>query len=481
VGGGGDGAREFVDVGPAQAIVLAAIRPAPVVTWPLERAVGRTLADDVVMDIDDPPFDRAVMDGFAVRAADVARAPCELSVVGEIAAGAAGSPAVASGTAVRINTGAAMPADADAVVPIEQVDVTPDGTRVRVREPVSAGAHVTPRAKHAAAGQTLLRAGMPLTPARIAVAAAAGAVTVDVFAPTTVAILSTGDELVDVHARPQGAQIRNSNGFLLEALVRQAGAEPRRLGIVPDDKQQIAARVRDGLRSDFLLISGGISMGTFDLVPRVLERCGVRIAVRKMAIKPGRPTLFGISEFRAQSSESRVQSSNSRAQSSESRVQSSNSRVQSSESRVQSSNSRVQSSDARVQSPESERASLGTGGGGHQCAVFALPGNPVSAFMGFWLLVRPALAARERRPAAVQPTVCARLDGQIKPTAERRSYWPARLAPDESGRLTVRPTVWHGSGDPFGLIDANALIMRPPHAPAAQSGDLVDVLILDAV
>ena len=280
----------------AQQAVSEHVLPGQPVRVPLEDVLGRVLAEPVVCDVDYPPFDKAMMDGYAVRAADLTATPALLRVVGQIAAGHEAATRVGEGEAVQINTGAPVPRGADAVVPVEDTERVQDGSAVSVSASVPAGKHIDPAAKYLSAGATVLSPGVRMEPAQIAAAAAAGAASVSVYARPSVAILVTGDELVEVDTQPRGAQIRNSNGPMLRSLVTQAGGEVVDLGVVCDDKSALTDRIREGLSSDVLCISGGISMGAFDFVPEVLAACGVRLVFRKLAIKPGKPVLFGIGE-----------------------------------------------------------------------------------------------------------------------------------------------------------------------------------------
>ncbi len=280
----------------AQRAVSEHVSPGRAVSVPLGEAIGRVLAKPIVCDVDYPPFDKAMMDGYAVRAADVAETPAVLRIVGQVAAGHEAAKRVGAGEAIQINTGAPLPPGADAVVPVENTECVQDGSAVSVSVAVPAGKHIDPAAKYVLAGSTVLSPGVRMGPAQIASAAAAGAAEISIYARPSVAILVTGDELVDVDAQPRGAQIRNSNGPMLRSLVTQAGGEVVDLGVVCDDKSALTDRIREGLASDVLCISGGISMGAFDFVPEVLASCGVRIVFRKLAIKPGKPVLFGIGE-----------------------------------------------------------------------------------------------------------------------------------------------------------------------------------------
>ncbi len=403
----------MIDVDEAYRILFAQIQPGPTVEMPLIEALFRTLAEPVRCDVDYPPFDRSVMDRYAVRADDVADAPVKLHVVGQVLAGTTPRRPLGTGEAMQINTGAAIPRGADAVVRVEDTEVVESGGEVLIRKAVDRGHFITPRATYVSAGEEVLSTGTVVTPLEIGVAATAGASRLWVYSRPTVAVLATGDELIDVDCRPSGARIRNSNQYLLEGLILAAHADPVVLGVVRDDPEAIRCRIEEGFCCDVLCITGGVSMGTSDYVPEVIESLGATIHIRKMAIKPGRPLHFAT-------------------------------------------------------------APDGT-------LIFALPGNPVSTFVGFELLVRPALAALQGRKGVVPSPVSALLLGSVAATADRRTYRPARARVTHDGQWEVEPVSWHGSGDSIGTATANALIMRPPRAPAVGAGEAVSVLLLNLV
>ena len=193
---------------------------------------------------------------------------------------------------MQINTGAPIPTGADAVVPVEHTDTGKTDGRVVIHRSSTPGTYITRQGTYASADTPVLQAGTLLTPVEIGVAATAGAAHVVAYRRPTVAVLVTGDELVGVDQRPKGAQIRNSNQYALKALISGAHAEAVDLGVAGDDRAAIRAKIEEGLRRDILCISGGISMGAFDFVPEVLAECGADLHVRKIAIKPGRPTIF---------------------------------------------------------------------------------------------------------------------------------------------------------------------------------------------
>jgi molybdopterin molybdotransferase len=276
----------------ALSIVLSETPVLPAEDVALEDSLGRVLAEDVATDRDLPPFDRAAMDGYALRAEDVAAAPVALEVVGEVRAGEWPELVVGPGQAVRIMTGAPVPSGADAVQQVERTRPL-DEFRVTVEAPVGAGANVAPRGSEVRAGETVLRAGRVIHPATIAVLASAGKDRLRVGRRPVLALLVTGDEIVDVAARPGAGQVRNSNGPAVAAQARLAGADVRLLGVAPDRREETAEALRRGLDADVLVASGGVSAGDYDLVEPALRDLGASFLFTKVAIKPGAPLVFG--------------------------------------------------------------------------------------------------------------------------------------------------------------------------------------------
>jgi molybdopterin molybdotransferase len=258
----------------------------------LEEALARVLAEDVTADRDLPPFDRAAMDGYALRAADVARAPAALEVKGEVRAGEWPRLAVGAGEAVRIMTGAPLPEGATAVQQVEKTQPL-DEFRVTILAPVAAGQNVAPRGSEARAGALVLARGRVVDAAAIGVLATVGRARVKVARRPRVALLVTGDEVVDVAETPGPPQIRNSNGPTVAAQARQAGATVQLLGVSKDQKDAITASLREGLSADVLLASGGVSAGDYDLVEPALAELGVELRFTRVNVKPGAPLVFG--------------------------------------------------------------------------------------------------------------------------------------------------------------------------------------------
>jgi molybdopterin molybdotransferase len=259
----------------------------------LEHALGRVLAEDVLADADLPPFDRAAMDGFAVRAADAGRAPVTLDVVGQIRAGQYVDRPLAAGEAIHIMTGAPVPPGATAVQQVEKTRLVDGGSKVELLEAIEPGQNIARQASEVAAGDVVLTAGRTIDPATIAVLAAVGKGRFQVGRRPTVSIVVTGDELVDVWDTPSRGKIRNSNGYAIVAQAAWAGADVTSLAVLPDQADRIADAVREGFKSDVLVLSGGVSEGAFDLVEEVLARFDVGLLFTKVAIKPGAPLVFG--------------------------------------------------------------------------------------------------------------------------------------------------------------------------------------------
>lgn len=338
--------------------VLATISPLAPADYQLAEAEGCVLAEDAAASVALPSFDNSAMDGYALRAEDVAAAtedhPVTLPVVGEVAAGDTGAYAVAPGACLRITTGAMLPGGADAVVPVEQTD---GGlAHVAVRRAVPAGNAIRRRGGDARAGEVLVAAGTRLRPMHIAVLAASGHAWVAVRPRPRVVVLSTGNELTEPGRPLVPGKIWESNSFMLAAAAREAGCLAYRHEIVPDDPQRLLPEVEDVLvRADVVVTSGGVSMGgEHDVVKATLSRLGT-VTFRKIAMHPGMPQGFGTI-------------------------------------------------------------------GDERTPIFTLPGNPVSAYISFQLFVRPALAALAGDTPRGLPTTRARITGPLRSPAGRRSY-----------------------------------------------------------
>ncbi|MDN3515633.1 MAG: molybdopterin molybdotransferase MoeA [Candidatus Brocadia sp.] len=283
----------MISVDAAVKIVADVVDLLPSKIVPFESALGCCLAQDVQSDIDMPPFERSAMDGYAVIAEDTAAAPVELTVIEDIAAGHMPTKKVARGQASKIMTGAAVPEGANAVVKFEETEDLSTGNRVKILRPIDRGRNISKRGEDMQIGQTVLRKGMSIRPQEIGILAMVGKSRVEVFSAPTIGVVSTGDELVDAGSKPSIAQIRNSNGYSLSAQARRLKAEVEILGIVRDTKEEISNIMRRGLQKDILILSGGVSMGEYDLVGDVMKDLNTRIYFEKVALRPGKPVIFG--------------------------------------------------------------------------------------------------------------------------------------------------------------------------------------------
>ncbi len=284
-----------ISVEEALAIVLKATPVLPFEPALLQDAQGRILGEPLQADHDYPPFDKSLMDGYALIASDLGAPRRRLELLETIEAGRdpSGLRRVEPGSASRIMTGAPLPPGVDAVLPVEETEPEPGGRAFVAHGTVGTGANLARRGDDARAGDRLLEAGEFIGPAEIAVLAACGRTRVRVGGRPKVAVLATGDELVDPDKTPGPGQIRNSNGPLLAALVRRFGFEPVDLGIAPDHPAGLLERLKSGLGHDLLISSGGVSMGERDLVAGTLQSLGVEILFDRVAIRPGKPFTFG--------------------------------------------------------------------------------------------------------------------------------------------------------------------------------------------
>jgi molybdenum cofactor synthesis domain-containing protein len=284
----------MIPVAEAIKIVLEQTPALPAECVSLSEAGGCILAEDIIADTDLPPFDRAQMDGYAVRAADVASTPARLHIVGESAAGAGWHNEMRPGEAVRIMTGAPVPRGADAVQQVELTREVDGVGLVEILEPVELGRSIVRRAAEIKRGETVLRAGDDLNAQTIATLASFGYAQMNVGTRPRVAVMATGSELVDVNQVPARDQIRDSNNYTIEAYARLTGAVVERLPLAGDNteelKQQISAAVR---RSDVLITSGGVSMGVYDFTKAAFKELGAEIFFERVALRPGKPTVFG--------------------------------------------------------------------------------------------------------------------------------------------------------------------------------------------
>jgi len=281
----------MLPVSDAIRIIVEQTRQLPSERVALADALGRVLAEEIVADSDLPPFDRAQMDGFAVRSADTADAPVQLRVVGESAAGRGWHKQMNAGEAVRIMTGAPVPAGANSV---QKVEVTSESDGfVKIEEATRAGQFIVTRASEVRSGETVLKRGETINSARMAALASFGYANVSVGAHPRVAVIATGTELVRVEERPGADQIRDSNSYSIGAYAEVAGATVERLPLAGDDPEILEREIKDAVtRSDVVVLSGGVSMGVYDFTKTALRLLGAKVFFERVSLRPGKPTVF---------------------------------------------------------------------------------------------------------------------------------------------------------------------------------------------
>ncbi len=283
----------MISLGEARSYVLSKCAPLSTATIPIDDARGLVLAKDIAAQGPIPPFDNTAMDGFAIRAADLADAPVTLEMIGTVAAGAAPEMTIQDGQAVRIMTGAPIPPGADAVVMVELTTMADDLSSVEVHEAVPVGNHIRPTGDDVQSGDIVFTAGTALSPAHLGVCTSIGVYEVEAYRRPRIGVISTGDELVDTPRPLQMGEIHDSNRHTLLALVNAMGAEGVDLGLIVDDEDQIrAAMIAAAEQCDAVITSGGVSMGDFDFVKKVLTEIG-DMRWMQVAIKPAKPLAFG--------------------------------------------------------------------------------------------------------------------------------------------------------------------------------------------
>lgn len=393
----------------------------------LAAAAGRVLAETLRADSDQPPFARSTRDGFACRAAE-AGAHRPLLIAGASRAGDPPSGPLPRGAAWEIMTGAPVPRGADAVIMIEHVEFarvetvgSPTAQTVRLLPPrtVKTGENIVDRGAQARKGDALLPAGTLIGAAQIALAASCGSTILTVFARPRVAILSTGDELVPIAARPKPGQIRNSSSAMLAAMVTAAGGKPWVLPIARDTAKSLDAAIARVASADLLLITGGVSAGKFDLVEPALARAGARFHFTGVRIQPGKPVVFGDLPRRRTGS---------------------------------------------VQNQEATKCFLG------------LPGNPISSAVTFLLFAAPILAALAGRRDRGPRFALARLAADVKTKPGLTRFLPATCT--FTGPVPeVNLVTWQGSGDLAAMALANCYLVVPDDSGSLDAGAMVNILL----
>ena len=401
----------------------------------LLHAPGRVLGEPITADRDFPPFPRATRDGYAVRVADLKQLPATLDVIAEIKAGVAPeqiSIELRSGQAVAIMTGAPAPLGADAVVMVEYT--SRHGDRVQITKGVASGANIVPVGAEARRGDLMVPLGARLDQAAIAVAASVGKSELLVHVRPRVAVLATGDELVDTTVQPGPTQIRNSNSYSLAAQIQTSGGEPILLPIAPDEPKRLRELIEEGLKSDLLLLAGGVSMGKYDLVEQVLSELKAEFFFTGAQIQPGRPVVFG----------------------------------------------RIRDLKGHGSGRAAERPT-GTWPSAPEAKdevkyFFGLPGNPVSTMVTFELFARPVLEALAGMSPSKLVFLHVRLKSEIKTKIGLKRFLPAALS-GEFERAEVELAPWQGSGDIAATARANCYVVISPDRDRIHAGEWVPVLL----
>lgn len=409
---------DMISLEEARALVLSQVEALPVETVSILDAVGRVAAADLRSDIDISPFAHSAMDGFAVRAADLAAAsedaPVELDVIAEVAAGETYDGPMAPGQCVRIMTGAPVPDDADVVVKYEIVGVVSGdgkpGSRVSFSHPAQPRANIREAGEEAKAGEVIVETGEVISTAGVGFLAGCGILDVPTYRRPRVAVAAIGSELVNPDELPTAGKIRNSNSYALAACVQAAGGVPTILPIVEDTHEALAQVVREATCDyDFVITSGGASNGDFDFIKPVVEDLG-ELLMTTVNMRPGKAQTFGIVQ--------------------------------------------------------------GT-------PVFGLPGNPAAAYVGFEMIIRPALRKMQGYTHFERPRVVAKLSRDVKKNDPRRIFLRSTLYKNDEGDYVVAPAKNQSSGL-FGVIQrSNCMAIMPEGLESRSAGSLIECVLLD--
>jgi molybdopterin molybdotransferase len=389
---------EVITFGEAYKTVMSHVSEKGVESVYFIESLNRILAEDIVSDIDMPPFNKSTVDGFACRKADLEH---ELEINETIAAGIQPIKAVAKRQCARIMTGAVIPEGADMVFMVEDSSILPSG-KVRFKGSFTKE-NIAFKAEDIKSGETVIQKGKVIRPQEIAVMASVGCTSVTVSKKPVVAVISSGDELVEPFSKPGPGQIRNSNAYQLLTQLMRAGALGKYYGIARDDKEETFKLVKLAISEcDIVLLSGGVSMGDFDFIPAVLEQAGVKILFSRINVQPGKPTTFGIHT---------------------------------------------------------------------DAMVFGLPGNPVSSFIQFELLVRPVICKMmgyDLNPVIIPLPMKVSFTRRL---SDRQAFIPVTLTSDGF----VSPVEYHGSAHISALSLADGMISLPVGVKTIEKGEIAGV------
>jgi len=431
----------LIEVDEAAALVLDRTPVLGIERVALAHCIGRVLAEDLVASASLPQFPSSAVDGYAVRSADAGK---PLRVVGESAAGRPFTGTIQVGTAARILTGGVLPDGADCVVMVEDVQLS--GDVVTTPLPLRAGTNFHAPGADLRAGETVMRAGTQLGAAELGLAAALNFPRLPVRRRPRVALLSTGDELVEVGQKPGRGQIVDSNRWALLAALREAGAEVRSLGIGPDEPEALRKLVVDALREvEVLVTSGGVSVGTHDLIKPLLESLG-SVHVGRVKLKPGKPFTFATLPVNAPHPSPLPEG-------------------------------RDLPGGGGPGGASSRRTPPASRGEGEFKLAFGLPGFPVSSLVTFEVFVRPALRKMQGFAALHRPTLPVRLAYNARASADRTEYQRVTLR-REGRELVAETTGSQSSSRLMSLAGAHALVRIPPGDQGISAGSIVDALIL---
>ncbi|MHC3130336.1 MAG: molybdopterin molybdotransferase MoeA [Candidatus Bathyarchaeota archaeon] len=416
----------MISVEEAQRRILGCVQALEPEKKPILDCLGQVLAINIYSPIDIPPLDNSAMDGYAVQAEDTCGAsnssPIVLAVISEVAAGCIPNREVKAGTAIRIMTGAALPKGADAVAQFEDTDEATRKTRgdssswIGILRQVERGLNVRHKGEDIAKGTLVLEEGRVLRPAEIGVLASLGHSWTKVIRRPVISVLATGDELIDIDQPLPLGKIYNSNTYTIAAQVLRYGGIPKILGIGRDSIQSLTEKIDEGLNTDMLITSGGVSLGDYDVVKDVLAKRG-EITLWTVCMKPGKPSAFGVLSKKEDGGERRV-------------------------------------------------------------PHLGLPGNPVSSMVTFEQFARPAILKMMGKNNFAKPTIQAVIEDDIKNTDGRRVYTRV-IVTKRGGQYHARPTGPQGSGILTSMAKANGLAIIPENSKGVKAGDMVQVQMLD--
>lgn len=389
----------------------------------LEEAVGSVLAEDIVAPFDMPPFNKSAMDGYAVSSKDISSVPVRLRLTGEVPAGSFSKDVMGKGECVKIMTGSPIPEGADSVVMVEVTSQKPearsysshithhtsrvvDYEQIEIYKRVKEGENVCFRGEDIKKGARVLQKGTLIRAIEVSIAASMGKAKIKVYEKPRVAVLITGSEIVEPGRRVGYGKIYNSNGHLIRSLLSSMNLKGEYIGIARDDEKHLTSRIKAGLKHEVLIISGGVSVGDYDLVPRMLKKCQVKGVFHKVSIKPGKPFLFGYKG---------------------------------------------------------------------RTLVFGVPGNPVSTYLDFLVLIRPALSKMMGKDASLG--ICKGiLMSDFHRKKGRKRFVPVSTRMRGNIREVFPVTTYHGSADMVSLISADSFMIVERELSSLKKGSEVDIL-----